>query len=292
MILIGENIQILSKAISEALADRRAGPLQELAAKQAEASVHWIDLNIGPARKNSAETMSWLVNAIQEVVELPLSLDTTNPVAMEAGLALCRRKALINSASGTQDSKERMLPLAVKFNANVVVSVLNDAGIPSDAAARAESVMETIEYANGLGIPNEDIWVDPILMPVGVGQQDILEVVEFVGILPDIAPGVKSTIGLSNVSNGAPRHLRHIINQVMMVVLEQAGLYSAIVDSFDRDLIDLNSGKKQEIIAIIKKVMDGEDLNMNAMSQVERDYYKTARVIMGRDLYSPSWLEI
>lgn len=292
MILIGENIQILSKAVSEALAGRQAGLLQELAVKQAEAGVHWIDLNIGPARKNPTETMGWLVNAIQEVVDLPLSLDTTNPVAMEAGLALCRRKALINSASGTQDSKERMLPLAAKFNANVVVSVLNDAGIPSDAAARAESIMETIDYANGLGIPNEDIWVDPILMPVGVGQQDLLEVVEFVRMLPDIAPGVKSTIGLSNVSNGAPRHLRHIINQAMMVVLEQAGLYSAIVDSFDRDLIDLNSGKKQDIIAIITKVMDGADLDMKAMSQEERDYYKTARVIMGRDLYSPSWLEI
>jgi 5-methyltetrahydrofolate corrinoid/iron sulfur protein methyltransferase len=292
MILIGENIQIISKAVSEALAGRQAVPLQELASKQAEAGVHWIDLNIGPARKNPTETMSWLVNAIQEVVTLPLSLDTTNPVAMEAGLALCKQKALINSASGAQDSKERMLPLAVKFSANVVISVLNDAGIPSDAAARAESIMETVEYANNLGISTEDIWVDPILMPVGVGQQDILEVIEFVRMLPDIAPGVKSTIGLSNVSNGAPRHLRHILNQVMMVILEQAGLYSAIVDSFDQDLIDLNSGKKQEIISIIKKVMDGEDLDMKAMSQVERDYYKTARVIMGRELYSPSWLEI
>jgi 5-methyltetrahydrofolate corrinoid/iron sulfur protein methyltransferase len=292
MILIGENIQILSKAVSEALAGRQAGPLQELAVSQAQAGVHWIDLNIGPARKNPTETMGWLVNAIQEVVELPLSLDTTNPVAMEAGLALCRRKALINSASGTQDSKERMLPLTAKFGANVVISVLNDGGIPSDAAARAESIMETIEYANGLGIPTEDIWVDPILMPVGVGQQDILEVVEFVRMLPDIAPGVKSTIGLSNVSNGAPRHLRHILNQVMMVILEQAGLYSAIVDSFDRDLVEINAGRKPQIVSIIQKVMDGEELDMKSMSPVEKDYYKTARVMMGRELYSPSWLEI
>ncbi|MBS3942987.1 MAG: dihydropteroate synthase [Dethiobacter sp.] len=292
MILIGENIQILSKAVSEALAGRQARPLQELAGKQAEAGVHWIDLNIGPARKNPAETMSWPVNTIQEVVDLPLSLDTTNPVAMEAGLALCRRKALINSASGTKESKERMLPLAKKYNANVIISALNDTGIPSDAAARAESIMETIDYANGLGIPNEDIWVDPILMPVGVGQQDILEVVEFVRMLPDIAPDVKSTIGLSNVSNGAPRHLRHIINKVMMVVLEQAGLYSAIVDSFDRELIELNAGKKQDIISLIQKVINGEEIEIQTMSPVEKDYYKTARVIMGYDLYSPSWLEL
>ena len=292
MILIGENIQILSKVVSEALIGRDARPLQELASKQAECGVHFVDLNIGPARKNPAETMSWLVNAIQEVVDLPFSLDTTNPVAMEAGLAICRQRPLINSANGTKDSKERMLPLAKKYNANVVISVFNDAGIPSDAASRAESIMETIDYAHSLGIPTEDIWVDPILMPVGVGQQDILEAVELIKMLPDIAPGVKSVIGLSNVSNGTPRHLRHILNQVVMVVFEQAGLYSAIVDSFDQDLIDLNSGKKQEIVSIIHQVIDGEDLDMTVMSPAEKDYYKTARVIMGRELYSPSWLEV
>jgi cobalamin-dependent methionine synthase I len=199
---------------------------------------------------------------------------------------------LINSAAGTQESKEKMLPLAKKYNANVVISVLNDAGIPSDAAARAESIMETIDYANGLGIPNEDIWVDPILMPVGVDQQQILEVVEFVRMLPDIVPGVKSTIGLSNLSNGVPQRLRHILNRVLMVVLDNAGLYSAIVDSFDKDLVDLNAGKKPEIVSLIQRVIDGEDLKSADLSPEERDYYKTAKVIMCQDIYSPSWLEV
>ena len=184
------------------------------------------------------------------------------------------------------------MPLAKKYNANVVISVLNDAGIPSDAASRAESIMETIDYANGLGIPTEDIWVDPILMPIGVSQADTLEVLEFIRMLPDIAPGVKSTIGLSNLSNGVSRHLRHIVNQVATVILGNAGLYSAIVDSFDQDLLALNAGEKPEIISIILRVMDGEDLDMAAMSLEEKNYYKTARIIMGRELYSPSWLEI
>jgi len=184
------------------------------------------------------------------------------------------------------------MPLAQKYGSNVVISVLNDAGIPSDAASRAESIMETIDYANSIGIPNEDIWVDPIMLPIGVSQSDFLEVIEFVGMLPDIAPGVKSTIGLSNLSNGVPRDLRHIINQVAIVILNKAGLYSAIVDSFDKELVALNAGKEQEIIDIILKVMDGQDLDMSAMSQTERNYYKTARVVMGRELYSPAWLEI
>jgi len=292
MFLIGENIQILSRLVSDAISSTDPQPLQTLAADQAAAGVHWLDLNIGPARKKPSETMVWLVEAIQEVTDLPLSLDTTNPVAMEAGLAICRKKPLINSAAGTQESKEKMLPLAKKYNANVVISVLNDAGIPSDAAARAESIMETIDYANGLGIPNEDIWVDPILMPVGVDQQQILEVVEFVRMLPDIVPGVKSTIGLSNLSNGVPQRLRHILNRVLMVVLDNAGLYSAIVDSFDKDLVDLNAGKKPEIVSLIQRVIDGEDLKSADLSPEERDYYKTAKVIMCQDIYSPSWLEV
>jgi len=292
MILIGENIQILSRVVSDAISGTNAPPLQELAVAQAKAGVHWLDLNIGPARKKPSETMSWLVEAIQEVTDLPLSLDTTNPVAMEAGLAICRKKPLINSAAGTRESKEKMLPLAKQHNANVVISVLNDAGIPSDAASRAESIMETIDYANSMGIPNEDIWVDPILMPVGVDQQQILEVVEFVKMLPDIAPGVKSTIGLSNLSSGVPRHLRHILNRVITVVLEGAGLYSAIVDSFDQDLLALNAGGKPEILSVIHRVMDGEELSLADLSPEERDYYKTARVIMCQEIYSPSWLEV
>jgi 5-methyltetrahydrofolate corrinoid/iron sulfur protein methyltransferase len=292
MILIGENMQILSRAVSEALAGRESAPLQDLAVKQAAAGVDWLDLNVGPLRNNPAKTMSWLVEVIQEVVDLPLCLDTTNPVAMEAGLAVCKKRALINSAAGTQESKEKMLPLAKKFDANVVVSVLNDSGIPSDAASRAESIMETIEYANSLGIPNEDIWVDPILLPVGVNQQDILEVVEFIKMLPDIAPGVKSIIGLSNLSNGVPRKLRPLLNRVMMAVLEKAGLYSAIVDSFDPVLLDINNGKRQAIVDLIQQVMDGKEIALAGLSPEDRDYYKTARVIMSQEIYSPSWLEV
>lgn len=89
MILIGENIQILAKVVSNALKERDEKPLQDLAVKQAQAGADYIDLNIGPARKDP-ETMKWLVGAIQEVVNKPLSLDTTNPVAMEAGLSVCK----------------------------------------------------------------------------------------------------------------------------------------------------------------------------------------------------------
>jgi len=292
LILIGENLQILAKAVSEAIQNRDARPLQELAVKQAEAGVHYLDLNIGPARKQSEETMSWLVDKIQEVVDIPLCLDTTNPVAMEAGLARCNRRAIINSANGTAASREKMMPLARKYDVDIIVSVLNDAGIPHDAVSRAESILETVEYANGLGIPNADIWVDPIMMPVTVAQPQAVEVLEFLRLLPDLLPEARSTVGLSNLSNGVPTHLRPFLSRVMLVMTQRVGLSSAIVDSFDRDLIRLAEGEPRHLVDLVYRVMDGEAVDMTSLSPEALDVYKTARVLLGHELFSSSWLEL
>jgi len=174
MIIIGENIHVIAGAVSTAIRERDAKAIQDLARDQAEAGADYIDLNVGPMKKDTEETMQWLVNAIQEVTDLPLSIDTLNPVAMEAGLRACKRKPLLNSASGKADSKEQMLPLAKKYNCAVVISVMTDKGMPPDVESKIDSIMSTVDYANDLGIPNEDIWVDPILLPIstaGEGQR-------------------------------------------------------------------------------------------------------------------------
>jgi 5-methyltetrahydrofolate corrinoid/iron sulfur protein methyltransferase len=289
MILIGENIHILAKVVSDSLKEKNEKPLQELAIQQAKAGVDYIDLNIGPARKDP-EVMKWLVGAIQEVVNKPLSLDTTNPVAMEAGLSVCKIPPLINSASGKQESKDKMLPLAAKYNCDVVLSVLIDAGIPSDSSSRAEAIMESVAYANEIGIPNERIWVDPIMMPISVDQPQVLECLEFMKILPDISPGCKSTLGLSNISNGTPNELRGILNRIFLAMVGRYNMYSSIVDSFDEDLINLLRGKLPDVQNLIYKAMD-EELDTSTLSKKEADVVKTVNVIMGRSLYSHSWLE-
>ncbi|MBM4339116.1 MAG: dihydropteroate synthase [Deltaproteobacteria bacterium] len=289
MILIGENLQILSKVVSAALKERDEKPLQELAIKQANAGADYIDLNVGPARKDP-DVMKWLAGVIQEAVNKPLSLDTTNPIAMEAGLSVCKIPPLINSASGKQESKEKMLPLAAKYNCDVVVSVLIDAGIPTDSSTRAEAIMETVAYANEIGIPNERIWVDPIMMPISVDQPQVVELFEFMKILQDICPGAKSTLGLSNLSNGAPEHLRGILNRICLVMLERYNCFSAIVDSFDTELVSLMRGGLQDVKDLIYRAMD-EELNISGLPKKEADIVKTVNVLMGRNLYSHSWLE-
>lgn len=289
MILIGENLQILSKVVSAALKERNEKPLQELAINQANAGADYIDLNVGPARKDP-DIMKWLAGVVQEAVHKPLSLDTTNPIAMEAGLSVCKIPPLINSASGKQESKEKMLPLAVKYNCDVVVSVLIDAGIPTDSSTRAEAIMETVAYANEIGIPNERIWVDPIMMPISVDQPQVVELFEFMKILQDICPGAKSTLGLSNLSNGAPEHLRGMLNRICLVMLERYNCFSAIVDSFDAELVSLMRGGLQDVKDVIYRAMD-EELNISNLPKKEADIVKTVNVLMGRTLYSHSWLE-
>ncbi|MFO7773350.1 MAG: dihydropteroate synthase [Dehalococcoidia bacterium] len=294
MVIIGENIHVIAQAISTAVTDRNPKVIQDLTKAQTEAGANYIDLNVGPMKKDTEDTMQWLVNAVQEATDLPLSIDTLNPVAMEAGLKACKQRPLLNSASGKSLSKEQMLPLAQKYNCDVVISVMTDKGMPPDVESKVESIMETVDYANGLGIANEDIWVDPILLPIstaGEGQRFTVVNLEFIKILEDVLPGIKSTVGLSNTSNGAPEPLRPLLNRTYMVMLGRNGLYSAIADPLDEELMRLNRGEMPEIVELIYKVMDGEDVDPSGLPQKEAEYVKTAKVLMGETLYSDAWLE-
>jgi 5-methyltetrahydrofolate corrinoid/iron sulfur protein methyltransferase len=294
MVIIGEAIHVIAKAVSTAIRERDAKVIQDLTKAQTEAGADYIDLNVGPMKKDTEETMQWLVNAVQGAADLPLSIDTLNPVAMEAGLKACKRKPLLNSASGKSLSKEQMLPLAKKYSCDVVVSVMTDKGMPPDVESKVESIMDTVAYANELGIPNEDIWVDPILLPIstaGEGQRFTVLNLEFIKILEDVLPGVKSTVGLSNTSNGVPDQLRPLLNRTYLVMLERNGLYSAIADPLDKEFMSLTRGRMPELVELIYKTMDGEDIDLSSLSQKEVEYVKTARVLIGGTLYSNAWLE-
>lgn len=270
---------------------RNAIPVQQLAIAQVQAGADYLDLNLGPARQDPGQIGDWIVRIVQEVVDVGISLDTMNPLAMEAGLKICRRRPLLNSASGKTESKIDMMPLAVKYNTQIIISVITDRGCPPDVDSRVESITETVSYANELGICNEDIWVDPVILPVSADQRQVREALEFVKILPDLLPGIKSVVGLSNVSNGTPAALRGILNRTFMVMLQKNGLYSAIANVLDPELITLNKGGMPEIRELIYKVMDGEMATPANLQEPARSYVKTARVLMGDMLYSHAWLE-
>jgi 5-methyltetrahydrofolate corrinoid/iron sulfur protein methyltransferase len=291
MILIGENVNIMSSIIGPALRKRNPKPIQELAKAETEAGVDYINLSIGPARKAGDELMEWVVKTVQEVTNLPLSLDTTNPVAMEAGLIVNKGRALINSISLVRMEDE--LPLVKKYNADMVALLWGREGMPWDAAERGVIAVELAYSANEAGIPNEDIWFDPIVTPVvNVDTTQVKPCLEFMSMLQDIAPGCKSIVGLSNISNGTPTHLRPYLNRTYLMILMKYGLYSAIVDAFDSELIKIAKGNKPELVTLVHQVLDGEKPDLSSLSEEEVKYVKTVRVLTGESLYSHSWLEI
>ncbi len=292
MILIGENLNVISHTLGPALKERNASPIEEMAKEETAAGIDLIDLNIGPARKGGDELMSWVVNTVQSVTDKMLSLDTTNLDAMEAGLKVRKGPVLMNSISLQTSRIDRGLEIAAKYNADLIGLLWSNDGMPRDVNERAMHTVDFVYKANAAGIPNERIWIDPIASPVSVEINQVKACVEFMAMLGEIAPGCKSTVGLSNVSNGTPTELRPWLNRTYMIMLMRGGLYSAIADSFDKDLMAIARGQRPDIIELVHKVMDGEKPDFASLPKEMANYAKTVRVLTGESLYSHSWLEV
>ena len=294
MLLIGENLNVISTVIGKAFKEKDPGPIAEEAVRQKEKGVDWIDINLGPARKGGPELMEFVIKTVQEAIGdmPPLCLDTSNIEAMEAGLAVHKGKAIMNSIMCRPERYEKMVPLAVKYKANMIALMWGPEGLPRDENERGALAAELIYAANEAGVPNEDIFVDGIVTPVNIQQPQLISLMVFQEMLQDMFPGVRSTCGLSNISNGPPDHLRPILNQTYMVMLERKGMYSCIADAYDDRLIAIARGERPDIVELIHQVMDEEVIDVDSLSGEMRDYVKTAKVILGHSLYSDSWLEL
>ena len=296
MLLIGESLNVMGKTIGAALKARDPKPIQEEALFQKEKGMDYIDINLGPAKKDGVELMPWVVQTVQEVVpDIPLVLDTSNIDAIEAGLKVYKeteQPPLINSIMCRPERYEKMVPMAAEYNADFIALLWGPEGLPRDENERAALCVELLYYANEAGIPNEKIWVDGIVTPVNVQQEQVEPLMNFYAMLQDIAPGALSTCGLSNISNGPPAHLRPILNQTYMVMLQRYGMYSVISDPRDEKLTEIAKGKREDIVDIIYKTMDEQQPPLSELSQEMVDYVKTVEVILGRKLYSDSWLEL
>ncbi len=297
MLLIGESLNVISKAIGKAFKERDPKPIQEEALFQKEKGMDYIDINLGPAKKDGHELMPWVVEVVQDVVpDVPLALDTSNIDAIEAALKVIKevpgKPHIINSIMVRPERYERMVPMAAEYNADFIALMWGPEGLPRDENERAALCVELLYFANEAGIPNEKIWVDGIVTPVNIQQPQAISLMEFQKMLPDIAPGARSTCGLSNISNGPPSHLRPILNQTYMVMLQKCGMESVIADPRDDQLIAIAKGQRQDIVDLIYKIMDGEDVDRSSLSEELLKYAKTVDVILGTTLYSDSWLEL
>lgn len=238
MIIIGEKINVMSKSLGKAMQERNPEPILEMAKKQVEAGANYLDINIGPATKGGPELMEWLVTTIQSEMDIPLSLDTTNYEAMEAGLKVHKGKAIVNSASGEPERLEKMSDLAAKYNAALIGLCLTSEGIPRDASERAAVATEILMKTMEKGIPTEDLYLDPLVLPVSVAQKDAQEVMEAIKVFKQLAdPPPKTVVGLSNVSNSTPDAVKSWLDRTLLAMLMAVGLDGAILNPLDKDLM-------------------------------------------------------
>lgn len=296
MILFGESLNVISKVIGKAYRERDPKPIQAEVLEQKEKGMDYIDINLGPAKKDGHELMPWVCQVVQEVVpEIPLLLDTSNIAAIEEGLKVLKpasKPHIINSIMARPERYTVMLPMAAKYEADIVALMWGPDGLPRDENERAALCVELLYAANEAGIPNEKIWVDGIVTPVNIQQVQCVSLLNFQMMLEDIAPGAMSTCGLSNISNGPPVHLRPILNTTYMVMLERYGMKAVISDPLDTNLTAVAKGQRPDIVDVVHRTMDGSAPDAASLSKELGDYVKTVKVIMGETLFSDSYLEI
>jgi 5-methyltetrahydrofolate corrinoid/iron sulfur protein methyltransferase len=238
MLIIGENIHIIAPPVREAIETRNAAFIQQLALRQVEAGAGVLDLNIGPQKKRGVEVMEWMVETVQAVTDTPLSLDTTNLAAMEAGLKICQSKATLNSASADPDRLDAVMGLAAQYGARVIALTMGVDGIPTTTDGRVGIAMESLlPAAEAAGLPVEDVLLDPLVLTVTCNQDVASVAVDAIRMFKMVSdPPPMTVVGLSNVSNGCPDDARNLINRTYMVMLMGAGLDSAIADPLDDKL--------------------------------------------------------
>ena len=291
---IAESINIMGTRSGNAMKAREAGPVQEMAKEETAAGASFLDLNIGPARKDGTELMPWAVKTVEAVSQVPLVLDTTNIDAMAAGFKVVTNKegAIMNSIMARPERMEQLIPIAAEAGCNVVALLWGPDGMPRDSNERAALAVDLLMALTEAGIPNEKMYFDPIASPITLGADQTLAGLEFMSMLQDIAPGANSTIGLSNVSNGVAEKLRKYLDRTYLIMLMKYGMTSAIVNSYDPEIMAICKGERQEHVDLVHGMMDGNDPDPSTLSGAELEHYKTYKALSGQSIFSESWLDL
>ncbi|HAJ33944.1 MAG TPA: methyltetrahydrofolate--corrinoid methyltransferase [Candidatus Atribacteria bacterium] len=238
MLIIGEKLNSARKKVREMIENRDVKSIQDLAKKQVEGGADILDVNSSAASGNKEENMEWLVKTVQEVVDVPLCIDSPNAEEIERGLEVYnwdKGKALINSITGEKEKIDRLLPTIIKYKCAVVALVMDEGGIPDNSKTRVEIAEKLIKVLTDSGVPLKDIFIDPLVVPIGTNDKNGLITMETIRSVKEAHPEVKIVTGLSNISFGLPE--RKLINQVFMILTMGCGMDAAIIDSTDKRMM-------------------------------------------------------
>lgn len=305
MYIIGENIHIISEKVKEALAARDREFFMDLAVRQVEAGAKAVDINLGPRKKDWAEVFPWIVETVETVVDVPLSIDTTNTDGMEAALKTIKKaQPILNSTSAEPERLEKVPLLAKKYNAKVIALTMKSEGIPVEADARVNIAVESlIPRMMEIDFPMQDLIIDPLVLTVSGCQQYCPHLIEAVRTLQyawDPAPNI--SVGLSNVSNAVPNENRPLINRVYLAMLMGVGLQMMIANPFDEKQNDVirwieTKDTSNPLARVYNKIADrtsaGEEPQMEDFDLGDPDQsaiWKTTQILLNKVIYADAYL--
>ncbi|EGO63015.1 methyltetrahydrofolate cobalamin methyltransferase [Acetonema longum] len=238
MIIVGELINTSRKAVSEAVDNRDARYIQQVAGEQAAAGANYIDVNCGNKVSNEVEIMEWLVNTIQAAVEVPLCIDSPNPAALDIGLKLAKYGTpMINSITDEAERFNAVIPLVQKYEAKIVALCMGDGRMPETAAERMLVVQSLYDKLTSAGVRDEDIYFDPLVKPVSSVGTAGLEVLETIRLIKAQYPKVHFMCGLSNISFGLPN--RKYLNRLFVSQTMAMGMDGYILNPTDKGIMNV-----------------------------------------------------
>jgi 5-methyltetrahydrofolate--homocysteine methyltransferase len=234
MFVIGELINCTRKRVGAAAQNRDAEFIKEVARRQVDAGADMLDVN-GGLPGQEVECLTWLVNVVQETVDVPLCLDSADPLALRTALPLCKQRPMINSITAEPARYQAVLPLLKEHHAKVIALCMGAAGPPTGVEDRMATASRLVDGLTAEGLALDDIYVDLCVLPASTGPEHGKALLEAMGQMRERYPGVHLSAGVSNVSFGLP--VRRLLNEVFLVLLMGRGLDAAIVDPTDRQLM-------------------------------------------------------
>lgn len=228
MLIIGERINSTRKNINKAVRNRDEARIRKEARMQLAAGADYIDVNAGTSVAHEVDDLKWLVETVQSEVDAPLCLDSANPKALRAALALVDKTPIINSITGESGRKDEILPLVLESGASVVALLMDDSGLPEDAAGRLAVAETLIPSLVDAGVELDSIYIDPLVRPISTDATQAAAVLETVSTVMSTWQGIHTVCGLSNISFGLPA--RNVLNVTFLALMLMAGLDGAIID--------------------------------------------------------------
>jgi len=237
VLVIGELINGMFRDVAKAIQNRESDVIQHLAEEQVKAGASVLDVNVGPYSKAPKADMRWLVESIQKATDAGLCLDSTRSDCIEEALKVAKSRCIINSASADDMKMEAIFSLAKKYKAQVIGITMDKSGVPNTKEKRVELAAKIVAKAMDFGISAEDLFLDPILLPINVGQDQERTIIESIREFRQLCtPAPNTLVGLSNISQGAKT--RSILNRTFLAMAMANGLTAAILDPLDKELMD------------------------------------------------------